>query len=209
MCLEIIPLKYAESVLSDALIFQGGKENIYHRIPFIMYLIKTEDRKILVDAGCKTMPGFDMKNFIGPVEALRKFELSTQDITDVIITHSHHDHIECISLYKNAIIHIQKSEYEQGMKYIPDNMAVNVFDNEFVLEDTIKVVKIGGHTPGSCVVEITTDDKTVVIVGDECYSRKCITEKVPTGSSSCVEKSEEFIKKYSDARYELLYCHDE
>ena len=100
--LEIIPIEYGKSVLSEREIFQGGVEDKFRPIVFMIYLIKTENRLILADAGCETMPGFDMRDFIGPIKALEKTGIKPEDITDVIITHSHHDHIECVKYFKNA-----------------------------------------------------------------------------------------------------------
>lgn len=207
--MKIIPVKYGESVLSEALIVQGGNANKFCHIPFIIYVIKTAGKTILADAGCVTMPGFEMKNFIGSVNALENAGISPDDITDVIITHAHHDHIECVKEFENAVIHIQKDEYEMGKNYIPEGFKINIFDEQYSVCDGVKAVKVGGHSKGSCVIEINENDHVTVIVGDECYSRRCIMQKIPTGSSFCMQKSKEFIEKYSDCKYKLLFCHDE
>lgn len=114
---EIIPIEYGKSVLSEGMIFHNGVDGKFRPIVFMIYLIKTENRLILVDAGCVTMPGFEMTDFIGPVKALGNLNIKPEDITDVIITHSHHDHIECVNEYKNAKIYIQRDEYEMGKQY--------------------------------------------------------------------------------------------
>lgn len=210
--LEIIPVEYGDSVLPESMIFQNGAEDKFRPIVFMVYLIKAENKMILVDAGCVTMPGFDMHNFIGPVKALENMGVSAEDITDVIITHAHHDHIECVSEFKNAKIHIREDEYEDGKHYFKDGMNVNLFENEAYVLPNVKAVKIGGHSKGSCVVEITDNDKNndkiSVIAGDECYSYACLNERIPTGSSYCLEKSKEFIDKYQCEKYNVLLCHE-
>ena len=165
--MQIIPVKYAESVLPESAVFTNGDANKLYPIAFILYVIKTKNHTILVDAGCETMPGFDMKNFIKPVDALRDKGIEAADITDVIITHAHHDHIECVKYFNHAVIHIQANEYEKGEKYIPHGFQTNIFSDEFSVCDNVKIVRIGGHTDGSCVVELKDDEKTYVIVGDE------------------------------------------
>ena len=204
----IIPIEYAKSVLPENMIFSGGNKEKNREIVFKVYLIKAENKMILIDVGCETMPGFDMKDFIGPLKALEKINIFPDMITDIIITHSHHDHIECVKYFENAVIHIQKDEYELGKKYIPDNFTVNTFKDEFYVCENIKIVKIGGHSIGSCVVEIKEDNKTYVISGDECYLRECLANKIPTGCSFNKEKSREFIEKYSDEKFDVLLCHD-
>ena len=207
--MEIIPIKYGESFLPESAVFQNGDEYKKRKIVFIVYLIKADNRLILVDAGCETMPGFELKNFIGVISALNKNNINPEMITDVIITHAHHDHIESIKHFNNAVVHIEKNEVEEAKKYIPDDFKVNVFDDSFSLLDNIHVLKIGGHSKGSCVVEIEGYKRMYVIIGDECYSRECITKKIPTGWSYCPEKSKKFIDKYSSDKYVVLLCHDE
>lgn len=84
-----------------------------------------------------------------------------------------------------------------------------MFDDETEVCPGIKVIKIGGHSCGSCVVEILKDEKKYVIVGDECYSRKCIEEKIPSGMPYNPQKNLEFLEKYSTDEYFALLCHDE
>ncbi len=206
--MQIIPVEYGKSVLPESMIFINGDENKFREIVFKVYLIKTSQKLILVDAGCETMPGFVMRDFIGTVQALKNIDITPDEITDVLITHSHHDHIECVKYFKNAVIHIQSDEYENGKRYIPDDFNVNVFENEFLVCENVKIVKIGGHSKGSCIVEIKNDDKTYIISGDECYLRECLTEKIPTGSSFNQNVSREFVEKYSDSKYTVLLCHE-
>lgn len=207
--MKIIPVKYGESTLPESMIFVCGNKNKVRDIVFMVYLLKTEDKLILIDAGCETMPGFIMENFTGPVKALEGMNISPSDITDVVITHSHHDHIECVKYFKNATIHIEESEYELGKSYIPDGFEINIFRERFSLCEGVEIIKIGGHSHGSCIVEISYGNKTAVITGDECYLRECLTKKIPTGSSVNPDASAAFIEKYSDSKYEILLCHDE
>ncbi len=207
--MKIQALKYGESVLPEDMIFINGDKSKIRQIVFNIYLVKTDNKLILVDAGCETMPGFAMKKFIGPVQALKNINILPEDITDIIISHSHHDHIECVKYFKNATIHVEKREYTSGKRYIPDDFKVNVFEDEFYISKNIKIIKIGGHSIGSCIVEINADDRVYVISGDECYSRDCLTKRIPTGASFDLELSRKFIEKYSDNKYTVLLCHDE
>ena len=202
--MRIIPVKYGESVLPESMVFHNGAKDVFRPIVFIVYLIELFGRLVLVDAGCETMPGFEMKNFVGTVKALENMGISADDITDVIITHSHHDHIECVKYFKNTLIHIQKDEYESGKEYLSDELKINIFENEYTL-DNIRILKIGGHSKGSCIVEV---DKKYIIAGDECYVRECLERKIPTGISCCPQKSKAFIDEYSKNKYTVLLCHD-
>lgn len=201
-------LKYAESVLPENMVFLDGAKEKVIPISFAIYLIKTEDKNILVDAGCDTMPGFDMKKYYSPAFVLRQADLSADEITDVIITHSHHDHIEALKHFKNAIVHITEGEYSNGKNYIFDDTTVNVFKDENIINPQIKVIKWGGHSVGSAIVEITSGDEIHILAGDECYVNECITRKTPTGTYYNFEKSKAFVEKYSNKKYRVHTCHD-
>ena len=206
---SVAAFKYAESTLAEKCIFPGGALDKMLPISFTIYLIKTDKHMILVDAGCDTMPGFEMKNFCGPVEALKRQGIMPEDITDVIITHSHHDHIEAVCHFDKATIYIQQHEYERaGGKYIPEGFRVQCFQESVDVAGCVKVIKVGGHSIGSCVVEFAIGEQKYVITGDECYARENLEKKIPTGSSYCFEKSLEFIEKYSQKEYTVLLCHE-
>ena len=138
--IDIIPVDYGKSSLPESWAYENGSEEKKLPIIFRVYLLKTENRLILVDAGCETMPGFDMSDFIGPVKALNNIGISPEAITDLVITHAHHDHIECAKYFKNAALYIQKDEYEAGKGYLADRMNIRTFDEEMQICGGIKAV---------------------------------------------------------------------
>lgn len=206
---EIQPIIYGRSVLPESMAFQNGSENKSRPIVFMIYLIRTKDRLILADTGSETMPGFDMKNYIGPIKALKQMNISPKDITDVIITHAHHDHIGCVNYFCNAEIYIQKDEYEIGKEYFADDQNIHTFEQEIEIYPGIKAIRIGGHSVGSCIVEIRDEKEIYILAGDECYLKECLDKKIPTGCSCCLEKSREFLEKYGNGGYTVLLFHDE
>lgn len=206
--MKIMPIIYARSKLPENMAFRNGDKGKTVPIDFIIYYIETADKRILIDAGCDTMPGFEMRDFIGPVKALENAGIDKDGITDLIITHAHHDHIEGVSHFEKAVIHIQKDEYEEGRRYIPEGFKVNIFEDNFEVCENVEIIKIGGHSKGSCIVEIEDKDKKYVVCGDECYVRRCLEDKIPTGASFSRAKSQEFIEKYSSAEYSVLLCHE-
>lgn len=206
--LSVHCVKYAESTLPESMVFDGGNEHVRIPISFAVYLIEIGCKKILIDAGCDTMPGFDMKNFCSPSVALQRLGISADDITEVVITHAHHDHIEAVFYYKNATIHINKKEFKAGRRYLPESVSIALFEDELELSNGIKVVTIGGHSAGSAIVEIVCGDKVLVLCGDECYTNANIEQKRCTGTFFDQEKSKGFIEKYHNNQYRVYTCHD-
>lgn len=108
-----------------------------------------------------------------------------------------------------AVIYIQKDEYEAGKDYLSKDLNIRTFEDEMRICDGVKAVKIGGHSRGSSIVEITDVDKPCIIAGDECYMRECLTKQIPTGTSYNFENSCAFIQKYGKGGYTVFLCHDE
>lgn len=202
--MKIVRFKYANSVFGENNIFYGGCKDNLLPISFCIYLIETENKKILVDVGCNSCWGFVFENFIPPVECLKNYGLQPEEVTDVVLTHSHYDHIADIKHYKNSVIHIQRDEYEEGEKYIPEDFKVELFDDEIEIDKDILVKKIAGHSIGSSIVLV----KNYIICGDECYVLKCLTDKIPTGATRDLKLSKDFVNKYGDKNYIPLLLHD-
>ena len=202
--MKITALKYGESVFCGECIFKDGKPDTLLPISFTIYLIQTQGKNILVDAGCDDGAGFVMSVFKRPVDILLEMSLIPDKITDIVITHSHDDHISALGHYKKATFHVQKDEYPSAKRFIPIGANVNLIEDSYSLSDEITIKKIGGHSRGSCIVLAGH----YVLCGDECYYRESLTDGIMTGASCCEEKSREFLNEYSKSKYIPLLFHD-
>ena len=205
---KLMAVRYARSTLEESNVLAGGDPEKKLPISFVMYDITVDGRHILVDPGCDTMPGFAMEDYVLPLDALKQVGITPDMVSDVIITHAHHDHIDCVRNFPNSVIHIQQEEALAGKKYLENNRRVEPFEESVTVAGCVRVRKIGGHSVGSCVVELDREGLTWVIAGDECYSYDCLNRQIPTGSSCCPEKSKQFIEQYAREPYRVLLCHD-
>lgn len=205
---KLTAIRYARSVLSEKMIFSLGAPEKTRPISFVMYDIEVDGRHILVDPGCDTMPGFVMEDYVLPLDALKAQGITPKQVSDVIITHAHHDHIDAVRHFLDSVIHIQQAEALAGKKYLANNTRVETFEDSTVVAGCVRVRKIGGHSIGSCVVELDRGEEIWVIAGDECYSYDCLKLQIPTGSSCCLEKSKQFVEQYAGKPYRVLLCHD-
>ena len=84
-------------------------------IQMMVWLLKgTDGRYILVDSGFyrdKFFKQWKVKDFIKPSDAVAKFGVKPEEITDIIITHMHWDHADGFDLFPKARVWIQKDEY--------------------------------------------------------------------------------------------------
>jgi glyoxylase-like metal-dependent hydrolase (beta-lactamase superfamily II) len=84
-------------------------------IVMVFWVIQGGGRTILFDSGAhrkKWIDEFGLTDFISPDEAARQAGIDPSSVTDIIISHSHWDHLGGIDLFPKATIWIQKAEYE-------------------------------------------------------------------------------------------------
>ena len=86
------------------------------QIDFMLWLIKGQGRNILVDAGfladIDNAKEFGMVNYKRPDSTLLELGVKGEEITDVIITHPHWDHLDGLGLFPKARVWMQKTDYD-------------------------------------------------------------------------------------------------
>ena len=202
--MKIVLFKYGECVYPVNRIFYGAESEEKIPMSFCFYMIQTDKKNILVDVGCDGMERYNFYAFRRPIELLAEYGLSPDDITDVIITHAHYDHIDDLGHYKKATVHIQEDEIPRAKPYLENRENVNIFKEEFSLDENITIKRYGGHTEGSCI--IFAGD--YVLCGDECYFTRNFEEKIPTGNTYSLEKSRAFVEEFANCEYKPLLFHD-
>ena len=79
----------------------------------MVWLLKGGNGKnILVDAGYLDTSKTVGKNYVRPDLVLQRIKVSPDDITDLIITHPHLDHIGGINLFPKAKVWIQEDDFD-------------------------------------------------------------------------------------------------
>lgn len=83
------------------------------RLCYMFWFLKGENNKnILVDVGMIDTAKVRRRNFVRPDSVLLRLNIRPSDITDIIITHPHNDHIGGINLFPNAKVWMQKDDYD-------------------------------------------------------------------------------------------------
>ncbi len=92
----------------------GSDESIRVDIPAIFWLLDNKTRRVLFDCGFYRQPWIDKYNavdLIRPDDAVRMAGIEPERISDIIISHVHFDHIGGVDLFPQAILWIQKEEF--------------------------------------------------------------------------------------------------
>ncbi|MEP6701068.1 MAG: MBL fold metallo-hydrolase, partial [Bacteroidota bacterium] len=115
---EVYALKFAaaEHASPISVFAMNAPGNDSLKIFFMIWLVKGNNGKnILVDAGflkdMEEAKNFGIVNFIRPDSMLFRVGLKPEDITDIILTHPHWDHIDGIDMFPNARVWIQKEDF--------------------------------------------------------------------------------------------------
>ncbi len=175
-------------------------------IDFMVWLLIGDDGKnILVDAGflndLADAKEFDVTGYIRPDSALTKLALKATDITDIILSHPHWDHVDGIGLFPNAHVWMQKEDYSYFVgacwqkggahggfnprdvrKMVDLNIAgrltlVDGDDKEII--PGIKVYTGSRHTYNSQFVVVETGKKKIVLASDNIWVYYSLDHMMP------------------------------
>lgn len=173
-------------------------------IAMMVWLLRGPNgRNVLVDAGFyrdKFVDRWKPADYRRPSEAIGALGLRPEDITDVIVTHVHWDHLDGADLFPKARIWIQKDEFlhyvnkANGMPRAPaiDTVDAKMLDSlwragrvSLVPGDSqtvlpgITAFTGGKHTYASQFVTVRTARGMVVLASDNAYLYENFDRHVP------------------------------
>jgi N-acyl homoserine lactone hydrolase len=156
-----------------------GKSDLYGFLGWsTVVLIQSEVRTVLLDTGSMGMRKVLIAN-------LARLGVQPHDVTDVLLTHSHHDHSINWPLFSRARIHISELELDWALAQPWGATSVPEFSmQELQRSSLLRVVRDGdevvpginavlaqGHTPGSMAYHLRCREGGMIFVGDAVKSR--------------------------------------
>ena len=240
---EVYAIKFASTAHEfpiSAWAYKGPEKDSVN-IDFMVWLIKgTNGKNILVDAGflndIEDTKDFNVTNYVRPDSVLSKLQLKAGDITDIIISHPHWDHIDGIDLFPNAQVWMQKEDFnyfavtawQKGgnnggfnkrdvRKLINLNLAgkltlVDGDDKEII--PGIKVYTGSRHTFNSQYVLVQTGINKIIIASDNIWIYYNLEHLVPAASggtydaAAYVKSMQRMKTQVSDVKY-IIPGHDD
>lgn len=175
---------------------------------FIVWLVRAPGRNILFDSGFHRARWFkvwNITNYVRPDEAVRRAGVKPEEVTDVVISHAHWDHMGGIDLFPKAAVWIQKEEFRyytgaawqpggehggidpqdalelvrlntQGRLRLVDGDNVEIFPG-------IRAYTGARHTYASQYLRIA-GNPTFVLASDNVYLYRNLQEHKPSGTFS-------------------------
>ena len=217
---EIYPIKIAEEGAPGPVIYYLNNFGEEATLADLMWLIKGGEHIILVDTGftpkeaSKFEPDSPRDFEQHPVEQLRNLGVEPEEVTHIIITHCHFDHLSpLIFEYEKAQIFIQKRELEFA-SHPPHPWFSGLIDGETVkklstdCKNRLRLVEggaevlpgitvfwTGGHTPGHQSVKVTTTKGRAIVSGDVVFTYRNIEEDIPVGVLTDLEECYSAMKR--------------
>lgn len=174
-------------------------------IPVMVWLLKgSNGRRVLVDSGFyrkKFVDSWKVQNFRSPADAVAAAGVAPEQVTDVIISHAHWDHVDGADLFPQATIWIQREEYryytgeawqsrsthggidqEDMQALLTINMAGRLRFVDGDAQEPIPGIRCytgGKHTWASQYVSVPVAGGTAVLTSDNVYLYENLEKHVP------------------------------
>ena len=176
----------------------GGSDD-YARIPVLAFLVAGDDHLTLIDTGCAPAVADDPRSAWGRLGELYHAEVAREDlldaqvraaghrledVTDVVLTHLHMDHVGGLQLLDRPRIWLQRAEHRWGVspdkhgsggyfahEYQLPDLDLHLLDGDAEVADGVRCFLTAGHTPGHQSVLVQTPAGPVCVVGDAAYNR--------------------------------------
>jgi glyoxylase-like metal-dependent hydrolase (beta-lactamase superfamily II) len=172
-------------------------------IAMMVWLLKGSDgRSVLVDAGFHRddfVQRWHPNPFLTPSEAVARAGVKPEDVSDVIISHIHWDHLDGIDLFPKARVWIQREEFDYYLDSTGavKHRAIDAGDAKLLAQlaregrvmlvdgdakeiiPGITVYTGGKHTFASQFATVRIASGTVVVASDNVYLYENLARHVP------------------------------
>lgn len=149
------------------------------------FLLRTADRVVLVDTGVGRIHN-DRYAGGGFLDALAAHGVAPSDVTDVLFTHLHFDHVGWATrrgevVFGNATYRVHAADWAHFVdapdadpgavrKLSPLRERLEVFDTETTLAPGVDARPTPGHTPGSTTYVVSGGPARALLLGDVAHS---------------------------------------
>jgi len=156
---------------------------------------------VLIDCGTNALshPGSDLRSrwsiadAVPVTEALGRLDLAPEDVTDVVLTHHHWDHVGALGLFETARVHVHPAEWrsvsrslrapveDSGRLRLLGDSAQNEQNEplEGLILPGLGAYEAGHHTAHQLMVTVACEGGAIILAGDAAYLYQNIEGGLP------------------------------
>lgn len=198
----IQPVEVGRRKADSALFLYLTDFGVEIEIAYRLWVLRGEGDVIVVDAG----PPLEEAHRRGITQvrdidaALAEVGVRAADVRTMVLTHLHWDHAANVAKFPNAVCLAQRREIEFFQSHAREHPAMNRFfshqdylgqliaegriqpiDGDQLIAPGLCAIRVGGHTPGSQMVVVDTQDGRAVISGDAIPLHRNYLDNIPSG----------------------------
>jgi glyoxylase-like metal-dependent hydrolase (beta-lactamase superfamily II) len=204
--IEVIQVKYGERIVAKSSVFHDygsyGLPDGNLDMDYNFWVLKDGPKTMLLDTGYD-IPARDWLGEISVTptpEGLELLGIDPADVSLVVTSHFHYDHIGYLNLFDNAQVVSGQREYDywfgkweagdlggefateenlQPVKKAKEEGRLRLVDGETEVYPGITVYPVGGHCPGELVTKISGVDRPFIMAADAAHFYEQIENEWP------------------------------
>ena len=191
---RLLAIEYARSrdVVERRLV-RGAAAKARVDMSWYFFVAIGRGRVVLIDSGTNALARvggqalrqrWAIDRAVSVTDALGRVGLEASEVTDVVLTHHHWDHVDGLGLFPNATVHVNAQELRAIANHVRQPIVeagrVRTFSGpDLALWRGLAVREAGLHTRHHTMVEVCCPSRRVIIAGDAAYLYRNIDRQVP------------------------------
>ncbi|MEV1130477.1 N-acyl homoserine lactonase family protein [Agromyces sp. NPDC049794] len=237
---EITVVRYATTTLLRSRLFLNDFLNEVadesRGLDYYFWIVRNDERTILIDTGFAAEVGArrGREVLIDPLDAMQALGVDLDAELDIVVTHMHYDHIGNVDAFPRSHITLARSEFDfwtgpiagrsqfahlrettevHAIARAHDDGRVSLIDGDTDLYPGIRLLLVGGHTPGQLMVLVESESGPILVTSDAVHYEEELSLGRPfiymdhlSASYAAYDRISEITAETSGAR--ILLGHD-
>lgn len=204
---EVIAVRYGTRETTRAESFHCyeiyGEDDAPLTMDYFFWLLRDpHGQTIVVDSGFDTEVGEERGRtvVVEPAAAMRSLGVDPETVRTVVVTHLHYDHIGNLELFPEARLVVARKDLEFWTGPVADRRffadlvvpselevvtraasagRVRLVDDDLIIAPGVRVLRVGGHSPGQLIVVVDTAHGQCVLASDAIHYAEELDRDMP------------------------------